>query len=125
MKLAYGDEATEDFWEIVRGNLTTVSGAAVWLAIVYAEGLVGPELTDEDKAFSGDALKLFPDGEVTPETWSEWTAAVKEATGRKGKQLFMPLRRILTDQERGPEMDKMLMLIGAKTARWRLEQAAG
>ncbi len=124
-KLAYGDEATETFWEVVRANLVTVSDAAVWLAIVYAEGLVGPDLTEEDQAFVGEALKAFPDGEVTDQTWSQWTAAVKEATGRKGKLLFMPLRRVLTDQERGPEMDKMLMLIGAKTARWRLEQAAG
>ena len=123
-KLAYGDEATEDFWEVVRANLTTVSDAAVWLAIVYADGLVGPDLSDEDKAFVGEALKLIPDGEAGPDTWSEWTSAVKDATGRTGKQLFMPLRRVLTDQERGPEMDKMLVLIGAKTARWRLEQAA-
>jgi hypothetical protein len=35
----------------------------------------------------------------------------------------MPLRRVLTDQERGPEMDKMLMLIGAKKARERLVEA--
>lgn len=124
-KLAYGDEATEEFWEVVRANLTTVGDAAVWLAIVYAEGLVGPDLSDEDKAFVGEALKVFPEGDVTAETWSQWTAAVKDATGRKGKQLFMPLRRVLTDQERGPEMDRMLMLIGARTARWRLEQAAG
>ncbi len=123
-KLAYGDEATEAFWDVVKANLTTVSDAAVWLAIVYAEGLVGPDLSDEDKAFVGEALKVFPEGEVTAETWGAWTGAVKEATGRKGKQLYMPLRRVLTDQERGPEMDKMLMLIGAKTARWRLEQAA-
>lgn len=123
-KLAYGDEATEEFWEVVRANLTTVSEAAKWLAIVYADGLVGPDLTDEERSFVGEALKVFPDGDVGPDTWSEWTAAVKDATGRKGKQLFMPLRRVLTDQERGPEMDKMLVLIGAKTARWRLEQAA-
>lgn len=123
-KLAYGDEATEAFWDVVRANLTTVGDAGVWLAIVYAEGLVGPDLSDEDRVFVGEALKAFPDGEVGADTWSNWTSAVKEATGRKGKQLFMPLRRVLTDQERGPEMDKMLMLIGAKTARWRLEQAA-
>ena len=35
----------------------------------------------------------------------------------------MPLRRVLTDQEHGPEMDRMLVLIGAKKARARLVQA--
>ena len=82
------------------------------------------EFTDEDKAFIGEAAKLFPAGEVTLDTWKTWSEAVKAKTGRKGKQLFQPLRRVLTDQEHGPEMDRMLMLIGAEKARDRLIQAA-
>ena len=39
-----------------------------------------------------------------------WTKAVKEATGRKGKGLFMPLRKALTGMERGPEMAALLPL---------------
>jgi glutamyl-tRNA synthetase len=48
---------------------------------------------------------------------------VKARTGRKGKDLYQPLRRVLTDQERGPEMDRMLVLIGASKARERLLRA--
>ncbi|MEZ5937064.1 MAG: glutamate--tRNA ligase [Hyphomonadaceae bacterium] len=124
-KLRYGDQATPEFWETVRGNLTLVSDAALWLVVVYGGGLTGPVLKSEDKVFVGNALELFPTGEITPDTWGEWTKAVAGVTGRKGKQLYMPLRRVLTDQERGPEMDRMLMLIGADKARTRLEQAAG
>ncbi|MEZ6028368.1 MAG: glutamate--tRNA ligase [Hyphomonadaceae bacterium] len=123
-KLAYGDQATPEFWEAVRGNLTTVSDAAVWLTVVYGGGLTGPDLSAEDQAFIGEAAKLFPAGEVTPSTWKDWSEAVKAKTGRKGKQLYQPLRRVLTDQEHGPEMDRMLMLIGAEKARSRLIQAA-
>ncbi|MBI1358808.1 MAG: glutamate--tRNA ligase [Alphaproteobacteria bacterium] len=123
-KLAYGENATSEFWDVVRGNLTTVSDAQVWLMVVYGGGLEGPELTPEDQAFIGQAAAVFPEGEVGPTTWHDWTEAVKAATGRKGKQLYAPLRRVLTDQERGPEMDKMLMLIGAKKARDRLVEAA-
>jgi glutamyl-tRNA synthetase len=36
---------------------------------------------------------------------------VKEATGRKGKGLFMPLRKALTGQERGPDMSDVLQLL--------------
>jgi glutamyl-tRNA synthetase len=123
-KLPYGEKATETFWDAVKGNVKAVNDAQVWLAVVYGAGLVGPDLADEDKAFIGEAAKLFPAGEPHAGTWKEWTDAVKAATGRKGKGLFMPLRRVLTDQEHGPEMDKMLMLIGAEKARDRLAAAS-
>jgi glutamyl-tRNA synthetase len=123
-KLAYGDKATPEFWDAIRKNLVTVPDAALWLAVVYGGGLTGPELSDEDKAFIGEAAKLFPAGEVTLDTWKTWSEAVKAKTGRKGKQLFQPLRRVLTDQEHGPEMDRMLVLIGGDKARDRLIQAA-
>ena len=123
-KLPYGDKATPEFWDAVKGNLKGVPDAALWLAVVYGGGLTGPELDADDQAFIGEAAKLFPAGDVTATTWKEWVDAVKAKTGRKGKGLFMPLRRVLTDQEHGPEMDKMLVLIGGEKARARLVQAA-
>ncbi len=123
-KLTYGDKATPEFWDAVKGNLKGVPDAALWLTVVYGGGLTGPELDADDQAFIGEAAKLFPEGDVTATTWKEWVDAVKAKTGRKGKGLFMPLRRVLTDQEHGPEMDKMLLLIGGEKARARLVQAA-
>lgn len=124
-KLAYGDQATEAFWETVKANLTVFSDVALWLTVVYGGGLTGPDLEADDRAFMAEAVKLLPTGEYDTTTWQAWTEAVKAATGRKGKSLYAPLRRVLTDQERGPEMDRMLMLIGAEKARLRLLQAAG
>ncbi|OYX49010.1 MAG: glutamate--tRNA ligase [Alphaproteobacteria bacterium 32-64-14] len=123
-RLPYGDKATPEFWDAVRGNIVTVPDATLWLTVVYGGGLTGPELDAVDQAFIGEAAKLFPAGDVTLETWKVWVDAVKAKTGRKGKGLFMPLRRVLTDQEHGPEMDRMLVLIGGDKARARLVQAA-
>lgn len=123
-KLAYGDRATPEFWDTVKGNLRSVPEAALWLAVVYGDGLAGPDLEPEDRAFITEAAALFPAGEATLETWKTWVDAVKAKTGRKGRQLFMPLRRVLTDQEHGPEMDRMLALIGADKARARLARAS-
>jgi glutamyl-tRNA synthetase len=39
---------------------------------------------------------------------------VKEATGRKGKGLFMPLRKAVTGLERGPEMVDVMPLLQSK-----------
>ncbi|MDZ4760181.1 MAG: glutamate--tRNA ligase [Alphaproteobacteria bacterium] len=122
-KLAHGEKATEPFWLAIKGNLNSVADAGTWLSVVHGGGLVGPDLPEEDRDFVSRALAAFPEGEVSPSTWHDWTEAVKAATGRKGKALYMPLRRVLTDQERGPEMDKMLVLIGADQARRRLTLA--
>ena len=37
--------------------------------------------------------------------------SLKEATKRKGKQLFHPLRAALTAKSSGPELDKLIPLI--------------
>ena len=74
----------------------------------------------EDASFVGQARGLLPAGPFTDKTWGEWTAAVSAATGAKGKALFMPLRLALTGQPHGPEMKKLLPLIGPDRALKRL-----
>jgi len=46
---------------------------------------------------------------------------LKEATGRKGKALFLPLRLALTGREHGPDMGALLPLIGREEALARLQ----
>ncbi len=113
---AVGVTGGEAFWTAIRPNLDRVEDAADWWRIV--EGPVTPEV--EDAAFLAQAADLLPDGPYDDETWPVWTASVKEATGAKGKALFMPLRKALTGQTHGPEMQKLLALIGPDRARARL-----
>ncbi|MGR3387062.1 MAG: hypothetical protein ACU0DB_08780, partial [Paracoccus sp. (in: a-proteobacteria)] len=42
---------------------------------------------------------------------------VKQATGRKGKGLFMPLRKAVTGQAHGPEMAEVMPLLQVVRAR--------
>jgi glutamyl-tRNA synthetase len=56
----------------------------------------------------------LPDPPYDGETWANWTNAVKEATGRKGKTLFMPLRKAVTGQDKGPEMADVMRLLQKK-----------
>ena len=64
--------------------------------------------------FVAQALEMLPDGPYDGDSWGNWTAAVKEATGRKGKGLFMPLRKAVTGLERGPEMADVMQLLQKK-----------
>ena len=103
----------EPLWLAVRGNLTTLADAQTWAEIV--DGPLAPVL--EDPSFLGEAASRLPPEPWVETTWKEWTAAVSAATQRKGRALFHPLRLALTARESGPEMAKLLPLIGrAKVA---------
>lgn len=97
-----------DFWEMAKENIETRADmAALWaLCRDGAESIIA----DEDSDFVKQALEMLPDT-IGPTTWKEWTAAVKDTTGRKGKGLFMPLRKALTGMEHGPDMSKLLPLL--------------
>ncbi|MEN3974652.1 glutamate--tRNA ligase [Emcibacter sp. SYSU 3D8] len=107
---------SEELWEAVRPNLTRVSDALDWLKV--AEGPMQPVI--EDAEFLRQAAELLPPLPWGEEAWGEWTGAVKQATGRKGRALFHPLRLALTGREQGPEMKLLLPLIGPKRTRERL-----
>lgn len=111
--LGVPDELAPRFWEVVRENITVKADMAGWWAL-FRDGAAAPEIEDEDRDFVAEALELLPDPPYTPETWGEWTAAVKEKTGRKGKALFMPLRKAVTGMSRGPEMADVMPLLQKK-----------
>jgi len=102
-------DLAETFWNVTRENITTLKDLAAWWAL-YRDG-AEPLIDDEDREFVAQALTMLPDGPFTSETWKAWTSEVKDATGRKGKGLFMPLRKALTGQERGPDMSDVMPLL--------------
>ena len=75
----------------------------------------------EDETVTGAAAALLPEGEPTEESWGPWTKAVAARTGAKGRALFMPLRLALTGRPHGPELKKVLPLIGRDRALARLQ----
>ncbi len=104
------------FWNAVRANLERLSDIKDWWDI--AKGDVASKI--EEPEFIAEAAALLPPAPWDENTWGAWTSAVKEKTGRKGKQLFMPLRQALTGMDHGPELAVVLMLIGPEVARERL-----
>ncbi len=110
--LGVPDELAPRFWKVVRDNITVKADMAGWW-VLFRDG-AAPEIEEEDRAFVVEALELLPDPPYTEQTWGEWTAAVKEKTGRKGKALFMPLRKAVTGMSRGPEMAEVMPLLQKK-----------
>ncbi len=100
------------FWSVVRENITTRKDMADWWAL-FRDG-AAPMVAEEDRDFVAKALGMLGEPPYDSGTWGAWTSAVKEATGRKGKGLFMPLRKAVTGRERGPEMAEVMPLLQKK-----------
>ena len=109
-----GDVA-QRFWDVTRENITTRKDLAVWWDL-FKNG-ADPVIDDEDRDFVAQAMAMLPEGPFDGDTWKSWTTAVKTATGRKGKGLFMPLRKALTGQSHGPDMSALLPLLQVIKAR--------
>jgi glutamyl-tRNA synthetase len=114
-RLDYGSEA---FWLAVRGNIEKLSDAKAWHDVITSQskGVVA----DEDRAFIASARAALPPEPWDSGTWKIWTDAVKAATDRKGKTLFMPLRLALTGLDHGPELAALLPLMGRERVLARL-----
>lgn len=105
-------------WEAIRPNLTTVAGAGDWWHVV--EGPIAAAVDPEDRDFLAAAHRVAGEIDWAGDPWHALTNALKEATGRKGKSLFLPLRRALTGMDHGPDMAALLPLIGRDRALERL-----
>ena len=62
--------------------------------------------------FTHLALKTLPKDSFDQSTWSTWTSLLMKESGRKGKDLFKPLRLCLTGQNNGPEMANLVLTMG-------------
>ena len=111
-----------DAWHALRPNLSHVAEAKVWWQLVTGP-IEQPAFSVEDRAYLVAAVQALDFCAEDP--WHALTSALKEATGRKGKALFLPLRQALTGMDHGPDMKELLPLIGEAEARARLERAAG
>ena len=111
---------TEEFWNVVKANLTTVDDVHTWEQICNQN--VQPIL--EDKVLTGGAAEILPPEPWTEETFNQWMNEVKSKSGKKGKELFHPIRKALTALDNGPELKLLLPLIGREKAYKRLKGEA-
>jgi len=115
-------DMNEAAWLAIRPNIETVSQAADWWHVVTGP-VEGVPAMAEDRDFLARALALVESRSFDDGIWQSLTETLKTESGRKGKALFLPLRRALTGRDHGPDMKQLLPLIGREQAMERLRAA--
>jgi glutamyl-tRNA synthetase len=115
--------ATAEDWLALRGNLERLSDFGDWFAVLHGE-IEPPELGHDERLLVKDAAALAEKLDWSAEPWRALTSELKISTGRKGRELFHPLRLALTGRDSGPEMAPLLAGMGRERAVRRLEAAA-
>ena len=99
---------TKEFWNLIRGNIALLKNVKDWWDICF--GIIDSIIENQD--FLDSALEALPKDQFNEKTWSTWTQKLSQKTGKKGKELYMPLRLCLTGQNKGPEMADLILMMG-------------
>ena len=110
-------------WDAIRPNLAHIEEVGEWWQVV-AGTVEAREFDEETRVYLTEAAVSAESIDWSADPWRALTAALKQATGRKGKALFLPLRQALTGKDHGPDMGALLPLIEQDTAIFRLKAAA-
>jgi glutamyl-tRNA synthetase len=115
--------ATEQDWLALRGNLERVGDFAEWFAVLHGE-IEPPELAHDERLLIREAAAIAEALDWSGEPWRALADQLKQASGKKGRELFHPLRLALTGRDSGPDMASLLAAMGKARALRRLEAAA-
>ena len=103
----------DKLWQFVKNNISFFLEIKNWIDVINSENNVFEK--NIDKNFLDIAIETLPKEPFNEETWDTWTKLIKNKTGLKGKDLFMPLRIALTNKDNGPELKYLLPLLNKKT----------
>jgi glutamyl-tRNA synthetase len=118
IQTSFPDYIEKSFWDQIRPNLKKSSDIVDWWKICNEN--IRADLSGADQQFVSIASNYLPETEWGDTTWNEWIEKLKSQTDRKGKELFMPIRKALTGMEYGPELKALLPILGKKKTKERL-----
>jgi glutamyl-tRNA synthetase len=116
-------EAGEEDWRLIRPNLQRLADFAGWFEVVHGE-IDPPELGHDERLLVRDAAAIAERLGWSADAWRALTEELKQSSGKKGRELFHPLRLALTGRDSGPEMAGLVARMGKDRAVHRLEAAA-
>ena len=108
-------DITPDEWAALRQNVADAKELLTWLAVLREP--LRPVI--EDPPFLAAVADLLPPG-LDDEAAASWLREVQARTGRRGRDLYHPLRLALTGVTDGPGLADLLPLLGRERVLRRL-----
>ena len=108
-----------EFWDCIKHNISNISEVFEWIRVIDEPINIDIDIEYE---YLNVAQDLLPNEPWNIETWDQWILKIKEKTERKGKDLFMPIRLALTGKTKGPELNKLILLMGYNKVMKRLKR---
>ena len=119
-------EDSSEFVDLVRHNVILPADADAWRRVLNGE--LEPPAAEEQRITAAAGADFFSAAlsayELSNGDLKLLTQQLKQQTGRKGPDLFMPLRVALTGSAHGPELALLLKLMSKETVRRRLKTHA-
>ena len=116
-------EANEDLWEIIKHNLKNINEKNHWNDIYHNQEIKYDfEKNENTKNIAKLGIQFLPEKECDEKTWSNLVSEIANSNTKfQKKELFIGLRKIITGKEHGPEMSKLVKLLGLEKIRKILE----
>ena len=106
----------QKIWDVIKSNIRNINEYKEWYEII--NGSIKVENLDQD--FINLTESLLPLEPWDDSTWGDWIALIKKSSDKKGKDLFLPLRRAITGLNDGPELKNIILLMGYDKMKTRL-----
>ncbi len=124
----YNKEWLLNFIDLIKGNLEILSDIKMWLPMFFDDTVEYSEECNEiiQNDLPVELINSFKKNvesvdEINNETYVTIMKSVMKETKVKGKKLFMPIRVLVTGKNRGPDLDKTLILLGKEKILKRIE----
>jgi glutamyl-tRNA synthetase len=115
--------ATEGDWLALRANLERLGDFNGWFEVLHGD-IETPEFGHDERLLVKEAASVAEHLDWSGDPWHALTDELKRRSGRRGRELFHPLRLALTGRTSGPEMAPLIAVMGKERAVQRLEAAA-
>jgi glutamyl-tRNA synthetase len=104
---------SQEFWDMIRGNLHTINDVVFWEEVLYNK----INVIKEDENFVNRMLETLEE----PIDFERWMRNLSQVSKRKGKELFHPVRLVLTGLSSGPALAEIARLLGYERIKSRIE----
>ncbi len=107
---------SKEFWETIKGNISTLKEIDLWYEIFYKD--IPSCFEKIDRNYLTQMIEV-----LSPNVdFDDWISRLKKVSGKKGRDLFHPIRMVLTNQGKGPELRKIFDLLGYEKVKKRIEE---